>query len=75
MPIEPLLRHVAFISDDAAFNESPSPLPGHGEAALHVPRESGSGPLSAIELARLLALYHDNARKVREARLVIDFSL
>ena len=50
-----------------------------GEAELDTVRriaaDGGSGRLSPIELARLLALYQENARKLEETRLVIDSSL
>ncbi len=62
VPIEPLLAHVALTSDDVSF----APSVGSGNA---------SEQLSAIELARMLALYHDNARKIQQTQLAIDSTL
>ena len=67
VPIEPLLTHLALSSRDG------------DAAASDLYRLAGAGAsserLSAIELARILALYHENARKVQETQSAIDSAL
>lgn len=79
VPIEPLLAYVALSSGEAAgIDGEPALRDGKGPAPDGY-REIGAGAasdrLSAIELARILALYHQNARMIQQSRSAIDSTL
>ena len=79
VPIEPLLAHVALSSGEAAGIDGDPALRGGEGAAPDWYREIGAGAasdrLSAIELARILALYHQNARTIQQSQSAIDSTL
>ena len=79
VPIEPLLTHLALSSRDADGLDPKAARVGGDTAASDLYRLTGAGAsserLSAIELARILALYHENARRVQETQSAIDSAL
>ena len=69
VPIEPLLAHVALRAGDAVASE------GTPDGYRAIAGGAASDRLSAIELARILALYHRNARAIQQSQSAIASTL
>ena len=79
VPIQPLLTHLALLSRDADGADPKATRRGGDSAADDPYRPTGAGTSaerpSALELARILALYQANACKIQETQSAIDSAL